>query len=515
MSNLEVSFLDSSNINNLEFSIKNIKLALANAIRRCLLSELPIVGFNDKWHDEENMRNILIKKNTSVVHNEFLSHRISLIPLCMYKYEELQNIIISRYDSESCKRVYELDSDKNKLSFSLVISSSEEDRLHINLQLQERKEQLEKMNFEKNLESSDKSQYEKNIEMIEYLNSLTDKFHITDNLITIHHKDGREINKEDIFIKDVFSDDYNLLFFFNESDVLQELNIEMKLTVNNGFYHSSYCPVGTVSMQFVEDDENINYVFKEKILYKNNERTTKGLPPYVTNIQLLDQIDDILTNPESFKNDDEVNNRDIDFIVKEKKSFDLLDKERVFKINDDNEPNEFKFTIESLGQLPSNVLLYNSLNILKLKLNDIIRNISITDKVTLTDKIEYQVNTNLEWVICVNDENHTLGNLINDYMKRHKDLSFSGYKMPHPLKQQIEFYMTLKPKKNFEEYYKKNYVKNTDLSIEISEEEMDKNIKFCIFRNTIENIIQDIDRFSDICKETFGDEVYHYINIID
>lgn len=56
-----------------EFTLVNVNIALANAIRRIVLSEIEIFGIDDK--------NIHFMENTSPLHNEYISHRLSLIPI--------------------------------------------------------------------------------------------------------------------------------------------------------------------------------------------------------------------------------------------------------------------------------------------------------------------------------------------------------------------------------------------------------------------------------------------------
>lgn len=60
-----------SNNLKLSFITSNIHTCLLNALRRSLLCDVKTQAFND----------IKIIKNTSVLHNEFISHRISLLPL--------------------------------------------------------------------------------------------------------------------------------------------------------------------------------------------------------------------------------------------------------------------------------------------------------------------------------------------------------------------------------------------------------------------------------------------------
>jgi DNA-directed RNA polymerase subunit L len=69
----------------LDFDIEDIDVSVVNSLRRIILAEIPNVGFsfdpNEKSHD------IKVLVNRSSLHNEFLCHRISLIPLCFDEME--------------------------------------------------------------------------------------------------------------------------------------------------------------------------------------------------------------------------------------------------------------------------------------------------------------------------------------------------------------------------------------------------------------------------------------------
>jgi|UniRef100_A0A6C0LGJ0 DNA-directed RNA polymerase subunit L len=58
------------------FDIQNMDLSIVNGIRRVLLTEIPIVGFYG-----EDEPSIEVHKNTGPLHNEFMKHRIGLIPI--------------------------------------------------------------------------------------------------------------------------------------------------------------------------------------------------------------------------------------------------------------------------------------------------------------------------------------------------------------------------------------------------------------------------------------------------
>ena len=68
--------------NNITFDIKGdsehgLDKSIINSIRRVLLSSIPTVGFRT----EIDQSDITIVKNNTSLHNEFLLHRMGLLPL--------------------------------------------------------------------------------------------------------------------------------------------------------------------------------------------------------------------------------------------------------------------------------------------------------------------------------------------------------------------------------------------------------------------------------------------------
>ena len=62
------------------FDVDNVDLSIVNAVRRVILAEVPNVAFAfDPYEDVNN--DIRFTNNTSSLHNEFMGHRISLIPI--------------------------------------------------------------------------------------------------------------------------------------------------------------------------------------------------------------------------------------------------------------------------------------------------------------------------------------------------------------------------------------------------------------------------------------------------
>jgi DNA-directed RNA polymerase subunit L len=92
------------------FTITNIDLGIVNAIRRIILSEIPMIGFYGEDKDEEPTVEIII--NNSPLHNEFMIHRIGLIPL---------------HISEEITEIYE----DNDYEFELNVENKSSDTINV------------------------------------------------------------------------------------------------------------------------------------------------------------------------------------------------------------------------------------------------------------------------------------------------------------------------------------------------------------------------------------------------
>lgn len=66
------------------FEIHNLDLAIVNGIRRTILTDIPVVGMCGEPYDKSTIQ---ILQNNGPLHNEFMIHRIGLIPLHLTEME--------------------------------------------------------------------------------------------------------------------------------------------------------------------------------------------------------------------------------------------------------------------------------------------------------------------------------------------------------------------------------------------------------------------------------------------
>jgi DNA-directed RNA polymerase alpha subunit/DNA-directed RNA polymerase subunit L len=98
----------------LEFDVENVDVSVVNALRRIILSEVPSVAISFDPIERDN--DITIEKNTCSLHNEFLAHRFSLVPLHFTQQE------IDSYDPDKYKFVLKV---KNETDAMMVVTTKD------------------------------------------------------------------------------------------------------------------------------------------------------------------------------------------------------------------------------------------------------------------------------------------------------------------------------------------------------------------------------------------------------
>lgn len=93
----------------LTFEISNANGSIVNGLRRVILSDILNVGFG---FEPENT--IKIIKNTTHLHDEFIAHRISMLPFMIPKWKELSLEDKKKFDFSSYKFILNVNSDTHK-----------------------------------------------------------------------------------------------------------------------------------------------------------------------------------------------------------------------------------------------------------------------------------------------------------------------------------------------------------------------------------------------------------------
>ena len=78
----------------LTFEVHNLNSSLCNSIRRIIISEIETLGFRSSF---DGGGDINIEVNTSALHNEFLGHRLSLLPI-HYPANDISTFDIDKYE---------------------------------------------------------------------------------------------------------------------------------------------------------------------------------------------------------------------------------------------------------------------------------------------------------------------------------------------------------------------------------------------------------------------------------
>ena len=114
----------------------------------------------------------------------------------------------------------------------------------------------------------------------------------------------------------------------------------------------------------------------------------------------------------------------------------ITDRERNYDLNSKNEPKTYEFYYENIGFFKSEELIKIAIDVLIEKLNDF---------KTKFDNIEYN---NDFYYFSINNENDTIGNLFCTYFLDNKEISYCGYNIVHPLKNDIIIKIKIDGKKD-------------------------------------------------------------------
>lgn len=373
------------------FEITDASTAFVNCLRRICSSKCPTVTFDDTYHNDTSLNSIKITKNTSSLHNEFVSHRLSLIPINMASDDSLK--ISTNYNYTTNSREWKFLDTNTVPTFTIDITNNN-DQIH-----------------------------RRNTDTL--LDVTTNDF--------IARLGDTELDISKYFKPDPYTNEFILINklkcnLINDTEA-EQLKIECKPTIGIGKTRND--PTGTVSYYFKCNETEVESNFSLKIKHLQEERINKNLTEYTEQD-----------------------------ISKLRSSYDLLDKDRVYIKNESGKANHFVFSIESIGFMDSSQIIVDSIHSLMLTLKDIrsnftldiddVHGIKVSDNISINRILDH----NELYVIKIENENHTIGNILKYYIVENyvssdiddtdKPFKIAGYVMPHPTIENIEFKFVLK-----------------------------------------------------------------------
>ena len=99
---IQFTNFDKSQTDTLKFDVINSTSAFVNSLRRIIISQIETIGFKTDDYEESDIK---ILENTSSLHNEFILHRLGLIPVYADNIET--------YDPSKYKFTLNIENSKN------------------------------------------------------------------------------------------------------------------------------------------------------------------------------------------------------------------------------------------------------------------------------------------------------------------------------------------------------------------------------------------------------------------
>lgn len=362
-----------------------LDVSLINSIRRILLTEIPTVGFKLEENGQSN--DIIINENNSSLHNEMILHRIALIPLYINPINYMNNYLFE------CNVKHD-----NKNQFTFVTAK--------NITIYELKNHLLTKIDKYNNKTSDMTDEDKKL-LENQLSELNHDNYDLDKPLSDKERD--KILKPFVFRKVKNYCLLNELKTTNTNNTSQSLNFYGVPSIGYGKYHANFQSVSQATYSYLVNEDLLNEKIEESI--QNNKISDADNDSY-------------------------------------KKDFILREGERYYHRDIVGEPNKYLFSLKSNNYYDENALFKLSINILKEKF--------INFKLNIIDHLKNNNDTNIElqhkseyiYILKINNEDHTLGNLFQkfiskNYIDNESFISSLSYKKPHPLEDNIILIISL------------------------------------------------------------------------
>ena len=361
--------------------------SIINSIRRTLLSDIPSVAFRT---DDGSKKDIILHTNNTSLHNEFLSHRISLIPLYI--------------DPKTFHKSYlfQLKVKHDKLELYQFVTTGDFEIFPLQTELSNKLKDLE------NDYLSDDPDYIIQMNQLdEVLSTISLSNYDLDNPLST--KDKEKIFRPFEFRKQKHGIFITELKNTNDKTNTQELYIYGSPSISTAREHSRWQPVSCATYSFVKDEQLFLKILQEKI---------------------------------------QVNNIDPDKHEEYSRDLYLSESERYYLRDKQDEPYIYNFKVTSVHYYDSKYLFLLACEILIEKLNNIKDNckhllVGTESCIDISKQNEYVYH------FIIHNEDDTLGNILQSHISKNineKDLiQVCGYKKVHPLEEKIKIIISINP----------------------------------------------------------------------
>jgi DNA-directed RNA polymerase subunit L/DNA-directed RNA polymerase alpha subunit len=224
-----------------------------------------------------------------------------------------------------------------------------------------------------------------------------------------------EVKSSDFFPPDPITGDTILITRlrpqWNPTALNERLKLKAKATISTGKENIRWCPATQVSYAYTPnpDPDHINEVFVNWL-----------------------QANKKIADPASLTEEK---------VAELKREFDTMEIQRCYLRNEKNEPNDFTFSIESVGIQTVPEIVKNGLRACEA----LVQKYADCDQVVPENLVFQAGDSRFASIDAIfQNEDHTLGNLLETYVvENHIDgdqvpkINYVGYKVPHPLRHEM------------------------------------------------------------------------------
>ena len=383
------------NKNNLDFEISGnneygLNKTIVNAIRRTLLIDIDTVAFNPE--------DIIIKTNNSALHNEFMKHRISLIPLYIEPEDYYKNYLFILKVKNTDKSI-------------MSIRANDFEIYELKDEIKKKVEEQDKLNY-----VSDEDNIFKN------LNNISTEYYNLDKPLP-------NSKKKEIFRPFEFNEEFSYfllteLKLTGSDDDIQELEIYCSPSIGRSRQHARFNNLSKVVYSFKKNKEIFDKVVQDNI--KLHKIKGGDVATYRKSLELKEGeryfYKDSINEPYWYN----------------------------FSITSNHVKTCKEVYLQSLDILMNS--LTHIIENFKIMVSNPEESLFSFDR--LKNEMTYQ--------IIMLKEDDTTGNMIqahmvNKFMDNKSLIQISGYKKPHPLTNLIVFNLMIKPTE-YTELQKKTYI---------------------------------------------------------